>query len=86
MFSDSLHNAYMEVYEGIRDYNDYCKVQKDNTIMVMCHILMIQKAFSRPNSSSSEKGDFEWCKKIVTKDYNRALKGYPFCRNCDSEE
>ncbi len=79
MFSDSAHSAYMEIYEGIRTYGDYCEVQKDNTVLAMLSLMMIIRAFSRPGSSANIKGDEDFCYAIVIKDYYRALRGEEFC-------
>ena len=41
MFSDSIHAAYMEIYNGLRDYNEYAGVQRERTMLAMLNLYII---------------------------------------------
>ena len=88
VFSDSIAQAYFTIYEGIKDYKDYCSVQRKNTIESMTRLQMIMLSFSRLDSSEEKEGDYQRCKYFANRDFNRALEGDPYCDedsdgNCD---
>ena len=57
MFSDTIHNAYMEIYNGVRDYSEYCSVQKDRTILAMLNLYIIMYAFTKKDSTYKVSDD-----------------------------
>ncbi len=83
MYSDSMHEAYMSIYNGIRHYRDYCKCQRKHTIETLYHINLIMMAFSQKNASSelSEQIKRE-CRYFAVRDFERAFRDESY----DSDE
>ena len=83
MFSDNIHNSYMEIYNGIRDYSEYCETQKQRTIKAMINLLCIMTSFNMKNSTyeiSLEKTPdlYNDIKNSVLDDYDRAMRNEPY--------
>ena len=83
VFSDSISQAYFTIYEGIKDYRDYCSCQRKNTIEAMIRLQMIMLSFSRIDASEVKEVDYDRCKYFATRDFNRALEGDPYCEADD---
>ena len=80
MFSDSIMDSYLKIYDGIRSYRDYCSCQRYMIIKSMCCLLCVNYSFNMP------KMDFVCTEEIIRmlqaraeRDYNRALLDLPFC-------
>lgn len=83
MFSDCIHNSYMEIYNGIRDYNEYCETQKERTIKAMINLFCIMTSFNMKNSTyeiTLEKTPelYNKIKNLVLDDYKRAMNNEPY--------
>ena len=80
MFSDSVHSSYMEIYNGIRDYSEYCSVQKERTILAMLNLYIIMYAFTKKDSTYKCTDDvYSKLEKTVREDYDRAINNEPYC-------
>ena len=84
MFSDNIHNSYMEIYNGIRDYSEYCSCQKERTMEAMFNLYCIMTSFQMKNSSyeiTLEKTPqlYNELKNTVSDDYERAMRNEPYC-------
>lgn len=49
-FSDLIFEAYLKIYDGIKDYSDYCECQKKNTIDAMISLQKIIYSFNQLDS------------------------------------
>ena len=84
MFSDNIHNAYMDIYNGIRDYSEYCDTQKERTMKAMLNLYCIMTSFEMKSSTyeiSLEKTPklYNKLKNLVLDDYERAMRNEPYC-------
>ena len=83
MFSDNIHNSYMEIYNGIRDNSEYCSVQKERTIQAMFNLYCIMTSFTMKNSTyeiTLEKTPklYNKLKNLVLNDYEKAMRNEPY--------
>jgi len=79
MFSDSIFASYMVIYNGIRDYSEYCATQRKRTIQAMLNLHCIMYSFSKNDSTFQVPLDiYEELKKIVIEDYEKAMRNEPY--------
>lgn len=83
MFSNCIHNSYMEIYNGIRDYNEYSKTQKERTIKAMFNLFCIMTSLNMKNLTyeiTLEKTPelYNKIKNLVLDDYKRAMNNEPY--------
>lgn len=80
MFSDSIFDSYMKIYEAIREYSDYCEVKKKDVIKAMYALYKIIYAFSQMDASIELSEEVSnKILKIVYQDYQNALAGKEYC-------
>ena len=80
MFSDSVHQSYMCLYEGLRSYSNYCQCQKEQTIKAMLNLYCIMYSFQMIDSSYEVTAEvIAKLERTVREDYARAIKGEDYC-------
>lgn len=80
MFSDSIHASYMEIYNGLRDYNEYAGVQRERIILAMLNLYIIMYAFTKKDSTYKCTDEvYKQLEKTVKDDYERAMNNEPYC-------
>jgi len=77
MFSDSISDAYFKIYEGISNYNNYCQVQKTDTIKAMTHLNIVLYGFSYLCSDDKQKV-YDRSLSIALFDYEKAINNLDF--------
>ena len=70
----------MEIYNGIRDYSEYCETQKERTILAMLNLYCIMCSYTKKDSTYQVSDEvYKQLEKTVREDYQRAMNNEPYC-------
>ena len=78
MFSDRISEAYCKIYDGIKEYRDYCEVQQFNTIRAMTRLNMILQALDNPDNPDNYSLGEPRAEHIACFDYDKAMAGISY--------
>ena len=73
-FTDSIHDAYLDVYCGVKDYNDYTGEFKKDTIKAMTELAILLYSLDK-----NKPQDLAFAKAIAKFDWHKAHQGIDYC-------
>ena len=86
-FSDMIFEAYLKIFEGIYQYNDYCCIQKEETLNAMISLQKILYSFNQLDAGETlTESTIEGIKINCESDYQKALCGLEFDDDIHSDD
>lgn len=86
-FSDMIFESYLKIYEGIQQYNDYCDIQKQETLNAMVSLQKILYSFNQLNAGEElTDAVIEGIKINCEHYYQKALCGMDFDDDVHSDD